>query len=113
MARIRRSPLATTVAMAAVSGVLAVTPASAAPAPHAIKYAHALAAVKLFKQNGLADVGLPATRALWVRACYVGVCAHDRLRPDPVCDPEAAVCLGPALRAVRVSSRLIVTATYR
>jgi hypothetical protein len=112
MARIRRPALAVATATVALSTMLAATPAAAVSTSHATRYAHALAAVKLFKNNGFANVGLPARRAVWVKACYRGVCAHDRLRPDPVCDTSSGVCVGTALRAVRITSRLVVAATY-
>ena len=112
MARIRRTALATAAATAAVSSALAVVPAGVAHADFATKYTHALAAVRLFEKNGYAGIGLPARHAVWVKACYRDVCARDRLRPEPVCDPTAGACIGTALRAVRVTRRLVVAATY-
>jgi hypothetical protein len=104
--------MATAAATVAVSGMLAVAPAGVAQAGYANKYAHAVAAVKLFEKNGYADIGLPSRHAVWVKACFRNVCARDRLRPDPVCDPAQDVCIGTALRAVRVTTRLVVIAGY-
>ena len=111
MARTRRTALSAAAATVAASAVLAVAPATVAQAGWATKYAHALAALRLFENNGYAALGLPARRAVWAKACYRDVCARDRLRPEPVCDPTV-VCLGTALRAVRVTTRLVVVATY-
>jgi hypothetical protein len=110
MARTRRTALSTAAATVAVSTALAVMPATVAQATYASKYAHALAAVQLFETDGYAGIGLPARHAVWVKACYRDVCARDRLRPDPVCN--TSVCLGTALRGVRVTTRLVVVATY-
>lgn len=114
MIRTSRARLGVTAiaASAAVSVLLAGASADAATSTYASRLGHAKAAVRAFEQNSFAELGLPARHALWVRACYRGVCAHDRLRPDPVCAPTASVCLGTALRAVRVTRRLTVEATY-
>jgi len=112
MTRTRRTALATAAATAAVSSTLAVVPAGVAQAGYATKYTHALAAVGLFEKNGYAGIGLPARHAVWVKACYRDVCARDRLRPEPTCAPSTGACIGTALRAVRVTRRLVVVATY-
>ena len=114
MSRARRSFVWTLVAVGTAASVSAATvPAdAAATTSRATKLAKAVAAVELFKQNGFADLGLPAKGAVKVRACYLDVCARDRLKPEPVCDPETSVCLGTALRAVKVTRRLTVMATY-
>jgi len=111
MTRTRRTALATGAATLAVSTALATMPASVASASYATKKAHAIAAVKLFETNGYAGIGLPSRHATWVRACYRDVCAHDRLRPDPKCE-MGTTCIGTALRGVRVTSRLVLVATY-
>lgn len=113
MSRARRSIATSLVAVATMASVGAATvPAQATSSTYASKHAKAVAAVQLFEDNGFASLGLPKKRAVKVRACYRDVCARDRLRADPVCDPEASVCLGTALRAVKVTRRLTVTAFY-
>jgi hypothetical protein len=110
MARARRGATVLASGAAVASVLLASTPVDAAATTYATRHAKAVAAIQTFKVNGFASVGLPKRDAVKVRACFRGVCAHERLQPDPVCDGE--ICIGTALRAVKVTRRLIVSATY-
>ena len=113
MSRVRRAVASVVVGVATAASLTAATaPAQAAGTTYASKHAKAVAAVQTFKLNGFADIGLPVKDAVKVKACFRDVCAHDRLKPEPVCDPEAQVCLGTALRAVKVTRHLKVIATY-
>lgn len=113
MSRARRGAQSLLVAVATAASLTAASaPSNAAATTYATKHAKAVAAVQLFKLNGFADLGLPSKDAVKVRACFQDVCAQDRLRPEPACDPASAVCLGTALRAVKVNRKLVVSATY-
>ena len=110
MGRTRRGATVLASGMAAATILLSSMPVDAATTTYATRHAKAVAAIETFKLNGFASVGLPKHDAVRVRACFRGVCAHERLRPEPVCD--GSVCVGTALRAVKVTRRLIVSATY-
>jgi hypothetical protein len=112
MGRARRGGAALLVAVATAASMTAASvPAGATTSTYATRYAKALAAVQLLKHDGYKTLGLPARDAVRVKACYRDVCAKDRLQAEPVCDP-GSVCLGTALRAVKVTRRLTVIAHY-
>src|SRR4051812_18176388 len=78
------------------------TPVASAATPHAahLKLArHALD--RLVAGAAVAGRRVDVDQLVRATVCFDGVCAHRRVRPDPVCDPSAGVCIGTALQAWR------------
>jgi hypothetical protein len=109
VSQVRRTAVATALAVGVVTATAA--PAMARSNPTSARHVVA-AGIQRFTHNGFAAQGLPVRGAVTVRACDHGVCAKHRFAPDPVCDPNAGVCLGTALRAIHLRNGLTVIAEY-
>jgi hypothetical protein len=100
------SALRRALALIACAAVLSSAAApAAASGPRQSRHAHAhvarAALDRLLAGHAYDGIRLDVAHVVRATVCFHGACATKRLRPDPVCDPAAGVCLGTALRAWR------------
>jgi hypothetical protein len=101
--------LATGAAPAAIATAHRAGPHRAAGSHSAVAHRQVarLALARLVAGHAVAGRRVDAAALVTATVCFDGQCVHQRLRPDPVCDPSAGVCLGTALQAWRTRHYLV------